>query len=107
MECMACSDNVVRAGLTPKFIDVPVLCEMLGYQCVPARANLFPPAPDPASAGDPCVSVYNPPIPDFCVAKIQVRLQRGCKPGRSYGVMFLSLSSSSCRTPPLTPDAHP
>ena len=33
IECMACSDNVVRAGLTPKLIDVPTLCEMLIYQC--------------------------------------------------------------------------
>ena len=31
VECMACSDNVVRAGLTPKFKDVNVLCEMLDY----------------------------------------------------------------------------
>ena len=31
VECMACSDNVVRAGLTPKFKDVNVLCQMLDY----------------------------------------------------------------------------
>lgn len=31
-ECMALSDNVVRAGLTPKFKDVDTLCEMLTYQ---------------------------------------------------------------------------
>ncbi len=34
VECMACSDNVVRAGLTPKFKDVPTLCDMLTYTCV-------------------------------------------------------------------------
>ena len=28
---MATSDNVVRAGLTPKFKDVDRLCEMLTY----------------------------------------------------------------------------
>ena len=32
VECMACSDNVVRAGLTPKLIDVPTLCSMLEYR---------------------------------------------------------------------------
>lgn len=32
IECMACSDNVVRAGLTPKFRDVDALCEMLTYR---------------------------------------------------------------------------
>merc|ERR1712107_300682 len=31
LECMACSDNVVRAGLTPKLRDTPVLCAMLNY----------------------------------------------------------------------------
>jgi len=31
VECMACSDNVVRGGLTPKYKDVEVLCEMLKY----------------------------------------------------------------------------
>eukprot|EP00405_Crypthecodinium_cohnii_P056024 CAMPEP_0206632912 /NCGR_PEP_ID=MMETSP0325_2-20121206/69176_1 /ASSEMBLY_ACC=CAM_ASM_000347 /TAXON_ID=2866 /ORGANISM="Crypthecodinium cohnii, Strain Seligo" /LENGTH=179 /DNA_ID=CAMNT_0054158503 /DNA_START=173 /DNA_END=712 /DNA_ORIENTATION=+ len=32
VECMACSDNVVRGGLTPKYKDVEVLCEMLVYK---------------------------------------------------------------------------
>eukprot|EP01084_Bolivina_argentea_P019177 35663_1 len=32
LECMACSDNVVRAGLTPKLRDTDVLCEMLNYK---------------------------------------------------------------------------
>jgi mannose-6-phosphate isomerase len=31
VECMACSDNVVRAGLTPKLKDVPTLVSMLTY----------------------------------------------------------------------------
>jgi mannose-6-phosphate isomerase len=37
VECMALSDNVVRAGLTPKFRDVETLCKMLHYKVgVPA-----------------------------------------------------------------------
>jgi len=32
VECMACSDNVVRAALTPKLKDLDVLCEMLDYR---------------------------------------------------------------------------
>lgn len=32
LECMANSDNVVRAGLTPKFKDVPTLISMLSYE---------------------------------------------------------------------------
>lgn len=34
VECMACSDNVVRAGLTPKLKDVPTLVSMLTYSWV-------------------------------------------------------------------------
>eukprot|EP01029_Cantina_marsupialis_P029968 TRINITY_DN78868_c0_g1_i1.p1 TRINITY_DN78868_c0_g1~~TRINITY_DN78868_c0_g1_i1.p1 ORF type:complete len:443 (+),score=88.66 TRINITY_DN78868_c0_g1_i1:62-1390(+) len=33
VEIMACSDNVIRAGLTPKFIDKDTLCSMLEYKC--------------------------------------------------------------------------
>lgn len=41
VECMACSDNTVRAGLTPKFIDVSTLCEMLSYTPSPSQDRLF------------------------------------------------------------------
>lgn len=34
IECMATSDNVVRAGLTPKDRDVHILCSMLTYKQV-------------------------------------------------------------------------
>ena len=43
VECMACSDNVVRAGLTPKFKDKKTLCDMLTYKARPAEENLFKP----------------------------------------------------------------
>ena len=33
IECMANSDNVVRAGLTPKFKDVRLLVDILTYEC--------------------------------------------------------------------------
>lgn len=36
IECMATSDNVVRAGLTPKNRDVQTLCSMLTYKQVVA-----------------------------------------------------------------------
>lgn len=35
VECMACSDNVVRAGLTPKPRDTRTLCSMLTYEAGP------------------------------------------------------------------------
>ena len=69
MECMACSDNVVRAGLTPKFKDVETLCEMLDYECRTKKQNIFACHQDPS---DPYVTIYDPPVPDFAVARIQV-----------------------------------
>lgn len=69
VECMACSDNTVRAGLTPKFIDVDTLCAMLTYIAAPAADKLFTPSP---VSGDPHALLYNPPVPDFSVIKIEV-----------------------------------
>lgn len=66
---MACSDNTVRAGLTPKFIDVPTLCEMLSYTPSPSKDSLFPPT---RSQEDPYLSIYDPPVPDFTVMKMEV-----------------------------------
>lgn len=34
IESMACSNNVVRAGLTPKAIDKETLLKMLTYECI-------------------------------------------------------------------------
>jgi len=70
VECMACSDNVVRAGLTPKFKDVPTLCDILNYHCRPAADNIFPSKPHP---DDRFVTLYDPPVAEFTVAKISVR----------------------------------
>lgn len=69
IECMACSDNVVRAGLTPKYKDVPTLCEMLNYRCATSSENLFPCHTD---STDEFISVYDPPVDDFAVHSIRV-----------------------------------
>jgi len=72
IECMACSDNVVRAGLTPKLIDVPTLCEMLIYQCPDddkvEETFKFKPKADSENS-----TVYDAPVPDFSVAKLNVK----------------------------------
>lgn len=64
---MACSDNVVRAGLTSKLKDVPTLIEMLSYICEPISTKRFQP-----SREDECTEVFRPPVKDFAVAKITV-----------------------------------
>ena len=66
---MACSDNTVRAGLTPKYIDVNTLCEMLNYTPSPASSKVFPCTQD---CSDPFVYLYDPAVPDFSVMRIEV-----------------------------------
>lgn len=64
---MACSDNVVRAGLTPKFKDVETLCSMLNYHGEPPKNKLFKPKTE-----DEFHQIFKPPVPDFAVVKIEV-----------------------------------
>jgi mannose-6-phosphate isomerase len=72
MECMACSDNVVRAGLTPKFIDTETLIEMLNYNGKPAQDNIYQPSNLVENGCN--VRKFKPPIQDFAVTEISVRL---------------------------------
>lgn len=69
MECMACSDNVVRAGLTPKYIDVHTLCEMLDYTGRPVSRTKFLGI---ESHSNIHITIFNPPVPDFGVSKFEV-----------------------------------
>ena len=71
MECMACSDNVVRAGLTQKFMDVETLCKMLDYSGKPIEKTKFKGKVQTDDAG--CkISTFNPPIWDFGVTEVEV-----------------------------------
>ena len=56
VECMACSDNVVRAGLTPKLRDTDVLISMLTYAEHTAQSALM--TPQQVAAG---VTEFAPP----------------------------------------------
>lgn len=67
IECMACSDNVVRAGLTPKFVDVDTLCSMLLYKGENPEDKIFKPIEE-----DRFSVIFKPPVPDFAVIKIEV-----------------------------------
>ncbi|XP_062605402.1 mannose-6-phosphate isomerase-like [Saccostrea cucullata] len=69
MECMACSDNVVRAGLTPKFRDVHTLCEMLDYTGKPASKTKF--TGKSVTEDKVTITTFSPAIRDFAVKKFQ------------------------------------
>ncbi|CAK9439501.1 uncharacterized protein LODBEIA_P36010 [Lodderomyces beijingensis] len=70
IECMAASDNVVRAGFTPKFKDVPNLVDMLTYASEPVEQQKMKPAKFAKSRGDALVSnLFDPPIEEFSVSQ--------------------------------------
>ncbi|MDT8389814.1 MAG: mannose-6-phosphate isomerase, class I [Lentisphaeria bacterium] len=60
VECMASSDNVVRAGLTPKFIDREALVEMITCEMGRPKVNQG----ETLAAGE---KVYKVPVPEFQV----------------------------------------
>ncbi|KAF2425222.1 mannose-6-phosphate isomerase [Tothia fuscella] len=76
IETMASSDNVVRAGFTPKFKDVSTLTEMLTYSYAPISEQKMDPVDYPyctlnaasykSSSG---VTLYDPPIEEFSVVR--------------------------------------
>lgn len=61
---MATSDNVVRAGLTPKLRDVPTLISMLTYTYGPSSTQLMSPLPFKSTKH---TTLYDPPIDEFSV----------------------------------------
>jgi len=72
VECMAISDNVVRAGLTPKFKDVDTLLSMMTY-----RDDLLDVLVGRAERVSPGVVKYDPPVPDFMVYEIDGPVPEG------------------------------
>jgi len=80
IECMAASDNVVRAGLTPKFKDVPTLIDMLTYNFAPieqqkmvAREYAYATLNAVAYSAGSELALYDPPIDEFSVVRAVVR----------------------------------
>jgi mannose-6-phosphate isomerase len=67
VELMAASDNVLRGGLTPKYIDVPELLSVLDFESLPVP-YLRPTFP---SEG---VEEFRPGVPDFVLARIHTQL---------------------------------
>lgn len=65
VECMSLSDNVVRAGLTPKFKDVETLLEMMTYR----DDRLETLVSEGTHIGKSLVK-YDPPVEDFVVYEL-------------------------------------
>ncbi|CAG0889893.1 unnamed protein product [Cyprideis torosa] len=73
VECMACSDNVVRAGLTPKYKDVPTLVSMLSYQLRSAKEVKMAVETTTCPGTGATICRYVPPVKDFLVERYTVR----------------------------------
>ena len=80
IECMACSDNVVRAGLTPKYKDVPNLVSMLTYSMGGPSIHSGTP-----TYGDDRFMRYSPPVPEFEVMVLT------CNPGEQLEMPELTV----------------
>lgn len=80
IECMASSDNVVRAGFTPKFKDTNTLTEMLTYSYAPISEQKMNPTDYPyvtlnsnAYSSSSSATLYDPPIEEFSVVKTELK----------------------------------
>lgn len=85
IECMAASDNVVRAGFTPKFKDVDTLISMLTYSYAPISEQKMEPVDYPyvtlntvAYSSGSETTLYDPPIDEFSVVKTDLK-KKGAK----------------------------
>ena len=79
---MASSDNVVRAGFTPKFQDIPTLTSMLTYSYAPISEQKMRPVDYPyvilnstAYSSSSSAILYDPPIEEFSVVKTVLQKQ--------------------------------
>jgi mannose-6-phosphate isomerase len=73
-ELMACSDNVLRAGLTSKRVNVPELLRVLDFQ--PAEPTVLRPVPNGAvgsgNEADEPGAVYPTPVDDFRLSLLEL-----------------------------------
>lgn len=76
IECMASSDNVIRAGFTPKFKDVETLTSTLTYSYAPIEEQKMTPTDyalvklnTTAYSSNSASILYDPPIEEFSVVK--------------------------------------
>lgn len=87
VECMACSDNVVRAGLTPKFKDKATLCSMLDYTMSPSQSRIFAWYSEDDA---PQYHVYDPPVPEFTVISVSFsKGQHSLKPRNGPSIVLI------------------
>lgn len=89
VECMATSDNVIRAGLTPKFKDAGVLCGSLTYK-------QGPPALISGKPVRPSMTLYQPQFEEFEVWKIALGAGEKLEGLTSEGPTIMLVQAGAC-----------
>jgi len=69
VECMVCSDNVVRGGLTPKLKDTPTLMSLLKYEFKERKQNA---GVTLLESGKTKMVEYKTGYPEFMVTKLEM-----------------------------------
>ena len=91
---MATSDNVIRAGLTPKLRDVPNLISCLTYEAADASKHKVEAAPFESCSH---TWVFDPPVPEFSV--LYTRLGSGTEEvhRKLEGPSVMIVTGGSCK----------
>lgn len=83
VELMACSDNVIRGGLTPKYVDIVELLKIV--DCCEVIPQIISAAPQNQSE-----FTYKTPVNDFALAQIRVEPQQHTKVNlQSAGILLV------------------
>ncbi|KAH8118040.1 mannos-6-phosphate isomerase [Phellopilus nigrolimitatus] len=101
VETMATSDNVIRAGLTPKLRDVPNLIAGLTYIASdPSKHAVAPLAfgvTDPFADTRADSQLYDPPIPEFSVVRLEAERGASAKHDALRGPSIFIVTGGSGR----------
>mgnify|MGYP000025396919 FL=1 len=83
VELMACSDNVIRGGLTPKYVDIVELLKIV--DCREVTPQIISAAPQNQSE-----FTYKTPVKDFALAQIRVEPEKHTKVNlQSAGILLV------------------
>lgn len=88
VECMANSDNVVRAGLTCKFKDIDTLTRILTYE--QGRPKLIRP--------ELLDTLYRPPVPEFRIRRLELTENQSLSIRMDHGIQVLLVIHGAVRT---------
>lgn len=103
---MAASDNVVRAGFTPKFKDVDNLISMLTYSYASIEDQKMKPLPyakgSNSSSSAPTSLLYDPPIDEFAVVMTELKNggQETFEPIEGPSIIIITAGSGSIAVGP-------